>query len=216
MSVTCLFAGSPVTRYYKQTKIVTADHKERAGDGSGQFITFVDNGCYDSDKKGYTVNNGFLKFGKSTADRVYYSGSSYWGQATYLFTEKYGRLNIRIEDSGITYVYVLATPPVNVSTCALIKEKKPDTVNPVNPISGSVDVVFPPLPERNKPPERKIVRKQCSLCKGKGECFKGDSFDYTGNATKSWCSICESYRYPHYHSSCPSCSGKGYTEKHQY
>jgi len=157
LSATCLFAGNTVTRYYKQIKIVTKDKKEQTGNSSGQFITFNDNGCYDSDKSGYTVNNGFLKFGKSTSERVYYSGSSYWGQAMYIFMENYGRLNIVIEDSGVTYVYVLATPPANVFTSALIK---------VNEKTSTATTTYPP-------PTTTTTEKtwhNCGCCNGTGNC----------------------------------------------
>lgn len=49
----------------------------------------------------------------------------------------------------------------------------------------------------------------CTLCNGSGQHFKASSPDYTGNATKKWCSICNANMYPHYHSKCPSCNGKG-------
>jgi hypothetical protein len=132
-----LLAGNTITRYYTQLKIVAKNGQEQKCDSSGQFITFNDKGCYDSDKNGYTVKNGFLKFGKASGDRVYYSGSSYWGETTYIFTQNYGRLNIRVEADGTTYVYVLATPPKNVETCALIKEKQESSTTQTAIIANS-------------------------------------------------------------------------------
>jgi len=219
LSVTYLFAENPVIRYYKQIKIVTKDRKEQAGSGSGQFIAFNDNGCYDCDKSGYTVNNGFLKFGKSTADRVYYSGYSYWGEAMYIFTENYGRLNIVVEDSGITYVYALATPPANVYTCALIKEKDTDSTN--------TDVVVTPIPPvnpnintgkttttRTPTAKQKYVTKEetCHICYGSGKCSTCNGKGYViSTYTQKYdnCVNCTNGR-------CSKCSGSGKVLKGRY
>jgi hypothetical protein len=160
--------GGHVTRYYKQIKVVAKDRSERAGDGSGQFITFMDKGCYDSDREGFTVNNGVLKFDSETADRVYYSGSSYWGEAMYIFTENYGRLNIRVEDSGITYVYALTAPPANVTTCALIKKPKQNSVNPVYPVNPAAANPVNPYGGGGAAAEKKW--QNCGCCGGNGNC----------------------------------------------
>jgi len=176
---TCLFAGNTETRYYKQIKIVTKDRKEQSGSGSGQFITFNDKGCYDSDKSGYTVNNGFLKFGKETTDRVYYSGNSYWGEAMYIFTENYGRLNIVVEENGTTYVYVLAPPPANVYTCALIKETTPNPINSAKPVNSVIVNPVAPITatgttstSSTPKSKQKYVTKEesCPQCHGSGLC----------------------------------------------
>jgi hypothetical protein len=168
-----LLADSSVTRYYKQVKVVTKDRKEQAGDGSGQFITFNDKGCYDSDKSGYTVKNGFLKLGKATSERVYYSGGSYWGEAMYIFTENYNRMNIIVEKSGVTYVYARATPPAGVTTCALIRTTEtlptpnPVIVNPVNPINP-----INPIDRRTPTAKQKYVTREesCPQCYNSGKC----------------------------------------------
>ena len=210
----CLFAGNNVTRYYKQIKVVTKDHKEQAGNGGGQFITFNNNGCYDSDKSGYEVGNGFLKFGKKTAERVYYSGSSYWGNAMYIFTENYGRLNIVVESSGITYVYILATAPANVYTCALIKDAKPKTnptyVNPINPV-----IVNPVTPIGGDNNIRTSTRRTCPGCNGTGNGHEEIIYtpDYTGNSS-CYCSKCGRTGSCHTHRTtlCRVCYGKRYVE----
>ena len=206
LSVTCLFAENPVTRYYKQIKVVTKDHKEQAGNSSGQFITFNDKGCYDSDKSGYTVNNGFLKFGKSTADRVYYSGYSYWGEAMYIFTENYGRLNIVVEESDITYVYVLATPPANVYTCALIKDIKVSPVNPVNPINpvNPVPVVISGG-SGSSGSSSSVSNHTSAICKG---CNGTGKCTMCGGAGYLTCSVCYGRGYTD-SGRCAACDGRG-------
>ena len=220
-SLTCLFAGN-TTRYYKQTKIVTKDRKEQAGNGSGQFITFNDKGCYDSDNKGFTVNNGFLKFGKETAERVYYSGSSYWGEAMYIFTENYGRLNIVVEESGITYVYVLVTPPANVYTCALIKETKnnPTPVSPTNSVNPIVvnpinPVVVTPIGGGNSGSTTSSTNSRETMCKS---CNGGGKCTMCYGSPKKTCTYCDGRGRKVYgsgsnaeYSRCAVCNGTGYT-----
>lgn len=203
--------------YYKHIKSVTKDRKEQAGNEKGQFITFNEKGCYDSDESGFTVNNGFLKLEEKTSERVYYAGESYWGKATYIFTENYGRLNIVVEESGITHVYVSAAPPANVHTCALIKEKKPDAT-PVNPYS-TINPVTPVTGVSNNQGGTTLVEKRttCTFCNGMG---KVHSDDVTCFSSKDkWCEGCQrmvSCSHCHLCRTCPSCSGKGYQVKLEY
>lgn len=190
----CLFAAPPVTHYYKQIKVVTKDRKEQAGNGKGQFITFNDKGCYDSDNLGYTVNNGFLKLVKQTDERVYYSGNGYWGEVTYIFTENYKRLNIITDDGNITYVYVQDVAPEGVTTCELIKEeKKSDPVNSV-----IIPIVVPIL---NTP-------AICGICSGTGRCTNISCI--SGKITCSQCYGMGRRTYGSSLETCVSCNGIGY------
>jgi hypothetical protein len=191
-------------------KIVSSDRSEKKGDGSGQFITFNQKACYDSDRDGYTVSNGTLKFGKQDGDRVYYSGSSYWGGATYVFTESYNRLNIRVEQSGKTYVYVRATPPSDARTCALIR--KNESSSPSNPV-----VIIPTYPGTpvttvtTGTPQRQP--RTCSTCNGKGFSFiKIYPPQYGTDGTYSTCSQCGEWGKTHTHDFCRTCIGRGYIE----
>ena len=219
LTVTCLCAGNTVTRYYKQIKVVTEDRKEQIGSGSGQFITFNDKGCYDSDKSGYDVNNGFLKFGKSTTDRVYYSGNSYWGEAVYIFTENYGRLNIVVEESGITYVYALTNPPANVNTCALIKEKNTNSSN-TNVVVTPPPPINPNLNNGKTSPTHTLTSKQkyvtkeesCHICYGSGKCSTCNGKGYVISAyTQKYvdCVNCTNGK-------CNKCNGSGKVLKGQW
>jgi len=204
-----------VTRYYKQVKIVTKNGKERISKGGGQFITFNNKGCYDSDRSGYKVNNGFLNLEKETSDRVYYSGSSYWGEAVYIFTENYKRLNIRINNGNTTYVYVLATPLANVNTCTLIKEAKNNTGNSSNRITTDPIIINPVNPTPDIPKntfetgpksKQKYVTSEenCHICFGSGKCSKCNGTGiwypiYTQEASVCSCN----------YGKCGTCAGKG-------
>lgn len=48
------FSASATTYYYKIEKVVT-DGIAKKSSGSGIFITFTSNGCYDSDSQGYSI-----------------------------------------------------------------------------------------------------------------------------------------------------------------
>jgi hypothetical protein len=205
------YGGAAQTRYYKQLKVVSADRSERKGDGSGQFITFNNKGCYDSDRNGYTVNNGFLNFGKKDGERAYYSGASYWGNATYVFTENYGRLNVRVTSTETTYVYVLSSPPSDALTCALIRKPDSHGVSPViiNPVIINSSANSPPPTTTTSPP---VTTKTCSFCKGTGKSpIKTDAPYFGGGIEYVRCSHCGELARPHYHERCPSCMGRGYT-----
>lgn len=186
--------------YYKHIKSVTKDRKEQAGNEKGQFITFNEKGCYDSDESGFTVNNGFLKLEEKTSERVYYAGESYWGKATYIFTENYGRLNIVVEESGITHVYVSAAPPANVHTCALIKEKNKQSAN----VNALPVIINNPIPNTiNNEPTVKI----CYKCHGSGRCSS-----YQCRNGKISCRSCEGSGIQYYPTKhvCGGCNGAGY------
>ena len=99
------------TYYYKQTKIVI-NKQTNKGDYSGQFITFISDRCYDSDNKGYTVENGVLQLLKETANIKIYYGPSYWGKAYYYVSNDFNRINIKIEDNGKILVYEKSIPKV--------------------------------------------------------------------------------------------------------
>jgi len=213
MAVLFLLAGKVETfaqtgtHYYKQIKVVTKDRKEQAGNNQGQFITFTNSGCYDSDKSGFSVNNGFLKFGKKTTDRTYYSGDSYWGNAMYIFTENFNRLNILVETTGTTYVYVKATAPASAQTSALIKETKPNTTA----TQGQPSSTMPP--NMNMPPQQK--QELCNRCGGSGQCPRpvaGKSYCSSGRV---YCTVCVNGKVSNPYngniSRCTACDGVGWT-----
>jgi hypothetical protein len=210
----CAFAQNYVTRYYKQIKIVDQNKKVQIGDNSGQFITFNDKGCYDSDKSGYEVKNGFLKYkGNDNGYNTYY-GSSFWGTATYFFLKDYSRLNIVLEATDITYVYELTTPPANVNTCSLIKETQPVT-SPANPISSVVVNPITPIEGNNNGTTSSSTNSRetmCKSCNGTGKCTM------CGGYPKKTCSYCDGRGRKVYgsgsnveYSRCAVCNGTGYT-----
>ena len=124
--------------YYKQTAVVVKGQRS-AGDGTGQFICITGKSCYDSDKDGYTVENGALSYlGLTDGGYHNYYGGSFWGEANYYFTKDYSRLNIQLRNEEKTYVYEKAAAPSGALTSAKIKAKPA-------PAEDSDSIVIPPV-----------------------------------------------------------------------
>ena len=222
------------TLYYKLTQKIHDDTPSTNVFG-GQFITFIDDMCFESNKSGYSVGNGTLKLNdKAVGSYMTYEGKSYWGEgATFRFKSDLSVLNV-VLDNGDVYVYKRTTPPTDVTTCSLIR--KPETIGggytaPVNPVQpnypqggyvgnetqtepgGGGDK--PAKPERIK---KEKVRRECRACNGKGTYEKnGDAVTFgSSERYKKRCSTC-GYEYwntqTHSHPSCPTCHGKGYIEE---
>lgn len=96
------------TRFYRLSSVVDNGTKKSVS-SSGIFVTFNEKGCYDSDKDGFSMNNGFLKYAGSGNKGILYQGQSYWGSVDYCFTSDYYVLNVR-DKHGVVYVYHLSSP----------------------------------------------------------------------------------------------------------
>lgn len=186
------------TYYYKQTKIIK-DGKVDTRVSGGQFISFLSDICYESDKKGYGVGHGTLSKDKSrsTSSITTYSGTSYWGNNTeFRFSQDLSKLNVCLED-GTVYVYTRTTPPANQTTCSLIRQKgssgggggTPIVTQPINGGGYNGGTVTPVTPDRS-----------------------GQS-TYQGTPTKHWKNVTRTYDCDRCHRSgkCTWCNGKGYT-----
>lgn len=91
-----LFIAVPLnaqTYFYKLSAVVENGNRS-TGNGSGIFVTFIDRGCYDSDVEGCTMNNGFLNLQLKGKSKIQYKGTSYWGDAEYIFSSDYKLLNV--------------------------------------------------------------------------------------------------------------------------
>lgn len=190
---------SAQTYYYKQVKKVV-NSQVAVGDNSGLFVTFSEKGCYDSDRNGFDVGNGFLSYkGKNDSGISIYAGSSFWGNAKYCFSQDKRRLNIRLTGSDIIYVYQIFATPSHVCTSDKIKQKQP-IETPILPPPVVIDNGCPNIERKEKRQSRYGYRtcpsclgtKRCSTCNGR----KFISSSYTGddmpcpNCTMGECSTC--------------------------
>lgn len=158
------------TYYYRQIMQIGPDGQKNKGDLTGQFITFNTKGCYDSDKEGYTVNNGFLKYIQKSNDILVYYGNSYWGKCYYYFNSSRGRLNVKTDKMIFVYERV-ANVPVQVLTSSKIKGKdsSPAWVAPVTlPLLEGNDNGVPPVKRTSTRCRSCNGTGHCPVCKGKG------------------------------------------------
>ena len=87
----------------------------KAASGSGIFITFTADGCYDSDYQGYTNDKSYLKLAVDGKYKIY-NGTTYWGIGDYKFTPDLSRLNIVVDDKVYAYKRVAKPSGIRNST----------------------------------------------------------------------------------------------------
>ncbi len=216
------------TYYYKLTKKIQ-DGVEYTNTAGGQFISFINNTCYDSDKFGISVGNG-----KLTLDKEYskssktYIGNSYFGNAVYRFKSDLSVLNI-IVNKNLIYVYKRTTPDSDVVTCSLIRKKNNTSTPNVNvntpyypanmPYNGGYTNTTPTTTTNTNTStsntQNNVKRyRDCVFCEG-GRIEHNDNpvahFGLEGTWKK--CNECgKTYNTSscnHYHTSCSHCRGTG-------
>lgn len=220
------------TKYYKLTRKVTNGVSSSNVSG-GQFISFTKDGCYESDKEGFSVNNGSLKYKYTEGGISVYVGNCYWGSGVFKFNSDKSRLNV-VASNGDVYVYAAATPPSNQTTCSLIRRSSPSSSSyptPSWPAGGHV----PPASSNpadnynannnstgtsNSSAERQQSKRwhvetewvDCSHCRGTAKCqtCNGNGWFWSG-LEKLLCPNCQS----DHNGKCSWCNGTGKRPKTQ-
>ncbi len=213
------------TYYYKLTKKIDGEN-HYTNTAGGQFISFYNDICYDSDKYGISVGNGQLKYEKQYSNSTNtFVGNSYFGNVVYRFSSDYSILNI-IVNKNLVYVYKKTTPPEDATTCSLIRNKKNDNSSYghyVQPYGNSIynDSYNHQNNSSNKTSNttstnKTKVRKKCAYCSGKGETIQHEYVSTFGlDGPRVHCNICnQSWNYGtvHAHHRCSHCNGTGYYE----
>ena len=216
------------TSYYKLTRQIV-DGRSSTNVSGGQFITFNKDKCYESDKDGFTVDNGVLLLNETYDGITIYSGKSYWGNSFFRFNSDKSVLNVNA--NGNTYVYKRITAPAGVITCSLIKKKSSGggIVSPPvsiggggygNNIGGSNNNSSTSTTTGQNGKRVEKVWHDCPLCNGKGRVPHESNAGRFGlsNDYKVYCS--EGGREfwkstGHTHVTCRQCKGKRgyYTER---
>lgn len=225
----CVSLTAQETYFFKLSRTVDSAKKSNTNVSGGQFITFIDNICYESDKKGMGVGHGSLTLNKSYSSSSFsvYMGKSYWGdKASFKFNSEKSVLNVILDD-GTVYVYKRSTPPANVTTCSLIKGKTSSGGAP--PANNPVPAYTPHPPINNgsgsvpsKTLKTKEIRYQedCPVCKGKKTIVQNTyPATFGTNLPDVWCSECGRYfsaDIGHTHRQCNHCRGTGKVEKVRY
>lgn len=192
----------------------------------GQFITFLDNICYESNKKGIGVGHGTLKLNKnySNSNYKFYMGSSYWGtDATFKFKSDLSILNVILENGDI-YVYKRQVAPASATTCSLIRKRGSSSEAyfpsfPNNGYGGGYTTSSGSLSSSSRrqnatPSHNQPTKHTCSLCNGQRRIVKNTYPSLYGqNDYQVKCNECGGYfmrSTGHTHITCPQCHGKGY------
>ena len=216
------------TDYYVLTKKIHNNTVSTKVSG-GQFISFLNDICYESNKKGIGVGHGILKLNKSysNSDHKSYMGDSYWGTgAIFKFKYDLSVLNVVVENGDI-YVYKRQSAPASAITCSLIRKRGNSSGN-----SGSYSPSYPnngyggdcntnnggsssSYHRQNTALSRtQPVKHICSLCNGQRRIVKDTYPSLYGQSNyQVKCNECGGYfmrSTGHTHITCPQCHGKGY------
>lgn len=229
------------TYYYRFTKSIIKGEPNTNVSG-GQFITFDGRKCFESDKYGNNVGNGFMAYdtdvSKSTNLKAYW-GSCYWSKNAYMkFNADKSVMNIET-NAGKIYVYKRATAPAGVTTCSLIRKPEPSQNSGGG---GSYTPSYPTTtfpnggyaggdtggnggysgntggntynPSRDKP---KKTRHICPGCNGAKTVVRNDGSisSYGNSGYMKRCPTCGAEYWSttfHRHVTCSICHGRGYQE----
>ena len=182
------------TYLYKRVMIVKNGAKSKKNDDA-HYITFTDKGCYESDKDGFSTNNGFVKFTKNENNLHCYYGNCSFGAAHYYFSNDYSRLNIRVGDN-ITYVYqreLSGKTTASRRTARVSSSSGGGYVAPPPTLSSGAASTGGPSGSSSRSGS---IYQVCKYCRGTGNCSscngRGHKFGYGG-----------------YEDSCPGCNGTG-------
>ena len=210
--------------YYALTKKVINGVSSTNVSG-GQFISFLSDVCYESDRKGIGVGHGTLKLNKinSKGNFKIYAGNSYWGNETiFKFKADLSVLNV-ITDAGDVYVYKRQIAPVSVTTSSLIRKRKyqgdnnnQEPLYPFYEIGQNIN-----LPKLQSTENRNLntsdnpaIKHTCPLCHGNKRIVRNINISLYGqNDYQVKCHECGGYfmrSTGHTHIMCPQCHGKGY------
>lgn len=190
-------SAQKVIPYELKKQILNGETESKQGEWL--FLAILEDVCYDSDKYGFTVNNGTLKKNRNQSFTTY-EGESYHGYSCYRIKNDYSKLNVIDVEKGIIYVYERNFPPANITTCSLIKGK-----------TGASNIEGHLIQYNSPIQEKRVVtkRRRCSYCDGKGSVKK-----YAGTQANMdndiiyRCLECKELMHTydkHIHQKCPYC-----------
>ncbi|MCR5657751.1 MAG: hypothetical protein K6G25_00325 [Bacteroidales bacterium] len=224
------FASAQDVHYYKLTR-KQENGKSFTNVSGGQFITFMSDICYESNKKGIGVGHGKMTRNRAYSNSQYsvYQGSSYWGKdATFKFNADKSVLNVVLEN-GDVYIYKRTAAPSGQETCSLIRKSGGEsgdyTSIPIyppqpNPVQSPVPSVVPsstpnsiPSPSSDSRHGSSIKEETCPACHGTKTCETCLGRGWRNNPFTNQhdtCPICRGRK------TCQTCNGSGKVSKTVY
>lgn len=207
----------------KETLYYSMDGKS----GTGQFITFIGDICYESNASGVTVGHGKLKRNDYNSSALEYRGNSYWGTGKFFFSKDRSKLTI-VSANNQRYSFTRKTSPSGQKTCSLIRSSNQNPNNtPVNnPIynptythQGQTGLSNSNSTRTNNSGSQQIEHKRkCVFCNGTGQLTINDNppANFGQRQPNKRCDVCGIIFNPnatnHYHIRCRHCSGTGWAK----
>lgn len=216
----------PICGFTQTTTFYFSPIKENA---KGQFITFLGDICFESNKYGKSVGHGNLEINQyqSNSTKKVYVGKSYWGSKTkFIFNADKTKLTISTPDDK-KYFYIRKTAPAGVKTCTLIRKSNNTggsyypsgdnrfSNNHINQggrqIHNNSGCNSNSSTSVNQP--QRIFK--CAYCNGTGRIEKNDNApaNFGTKKPRQRCNECGKWYDPnvfvHYHQQCRYCGGIG-------
>lgn len=187
------------TFYYEVVASIDTEENRSPKSGDGQYYTFTEQSCYESDKNGISEELGVAKF-INYANNIYvYRGKGYYGEADYCVTDNYETMNIKTAGGTI---YVLKRKKAPDSFIA--SEHKKNKTEIENILKGSIaHPISQPIISTNDNGETSTTAHRpcagcggsgfCSMCHGKGSyknMYDGKIYDCTSCGGSGRCRVC--------------------------
>ena len=186
------------TYYYEMEASIDAEGKRSEKSGDGQFYTFTEQCCYESDKNGNSEEVGVAKF-INYANNIYvYRGKGYYGEADYLVTDNYEMLNIKTA-GGTIYVLKRKNAP-NSFIASEHRRIKTELENILT--GGAIYLINPPNTSTIDNNTNSNVHLPCAGCGGSGYCsmchgkgwykniYNGNIYDCPSCGGSGRCRVC--------------------------
>lgn len=191
-------SGYAQTSYYKLNRKIE-NGVPNSNVSGGQFITFMDGVCFESDKDGYSVGHGKLEYKYQNNGIKVYVGDSYWGKSVFKYSQDYSSLNIVVGDD--IYVFRKETPPTGVTTCSLIRNKSTNWI-PNAPIDFEENTQTAIHATKTTSGHYETKTERCIDCQGRG--YNNKTIWHGGDKTST------------IQVRCSFCHGKGTIERREY
>ncbi len=187
------------TYYYEMVASIDAEGIRSQKSGDGQFYTFTEQSCYESDVNGNSEEIGVAKF-INYANNIYvYRGKGYYGDADYCVTDNYEILNIKTA-GGTIYVLKKKKAPDSFIT-SNHKKNKAEIEKILS--GGGIYLATPLNTSTNDNNMNSNVHRSCRGCGGSGLCtmchgkgwykniYDGKIYDCTSCGGRGRCRVCQ-------------------------
>lgn len=193
------------SRLYKRVMVVDGQHKTSCNDDA-HFLSFTNNGFYESDKNGNAIGSIFIEYVKDDNGYHCYAGVTPHGYSMFYFTKDFSRMNMKCGNKTMVYQKETGT-----TTTALMRRH--DSRNNKNNNAPISPIYTSPTTTDYGSGNRKRV---CPGCNGTGKGSDEITYapDYTGRQLDVYCSVCGRVMSPHSHRTpmCMVCYGRGTVE----